>query len=376
MESTPRVGAQVKNWIALLGCKDVPTDGVEDYCSFLGDALARHGIKLHKVRVSWSEKGWRRALGQLWSESKDWRDCWVLLQYTALAWSRRGFPIAALAVLGILRARRSRTAIVFHDDVTLPLPGPRVRDRVRNRIQTWTIRGLFKHSSQGVLTVPPASVPWTGAGRSRATFIPIGANIPEDREKRTFHAARTPKVIAVFGVTCGESRSQEVEDIAEVTKRVRERVGEVRLEVFGRGAEDARQFLERALDGSSVDLRIRGVIPAREITHALASAHAMLCVRGLTTSRRGSAIAGIACGLPTVGYGDPGGDPAIDSCGILLAPWRDRNALSDSLVRLLTDASVWHELHERNILAQGRDFSWDVVADRFLKSLAACEESS
>jgi len=374
MESTPRVDAQVKNWIALLGCKDVPTDGVEDYCSFLGDALARRGINLHKVRVSWTEKGWRRALRQLWSESRDWDGCWVLLQYTALAWSRRGFPVAVLAVLGILRARRSRTATVFHDNVVFP--GSRLRDRVRGRIQTWTMRGLFKHSAQGVLTVPPASVPWIGAGRPRATFIPIAANIPEGGKKRMFNAAQTPKVIAVFGVTCGESRLQEVEDIAEATKRVRERVGEVRLEVFGRGAEDARQFLERALDGSGVDLQIRGLIPASEITHALASAHAMLCVRGLTTSRRGSAIAGIACGLPTVGYGNPGSDPTLDSCGVLLAPWRDWNALSDSLVRLLTDPSVWQELHERNILAQARDFSWDVVADRFLKSLAACKECS
>jgi glycosyltransferase involved in cell wall biosynthesis len=374
MESTPRAGAQVKNWIALLGRRDVPTDGVEDYCSFLGAALARHGINLHQVRVSWDEQGWRRALRQLWSESRDWRGRWVLLEYTALAWSRRGFPITALAVLGILRVRGSRTATVFHDNVAFP--GPRLRDRVRNRIQTWTMRGLLRYSAQSVLTVPPASVPWIGAGRPQATFIPIGANIPEDRGKRTFDAAQTPKVIAVFGVTYGESRAQEVVDIAEVIKRVRQHVGEVRLEVFGRGAEDARQLLERAIDGSGVDLQIRGVIPAAEITHALTSAHAMLCVRGLTTSRRGSAIAGVACGLPTVGYGDPGSDPAIDSTGIILAPWRDRNALSDSLVRLLTDAGLWQKLHERNILAQAKYFSWEVIADRLLNSLAASKERS
>jgi glycosyltransferase involved in cell wall biosynthesis len=373
MESTPRAGAQDKNWIALLGRRDVPTDGVEDYCSFLGAALARHGINLRQVRVSWDEKGWPRALGQLWSESRDWRGRWVLLEYTALAWSRRGFPLTVLAVLGILRARGSRTATVFHDNVAFP--GPRLRDRVRNRIQTWTMRGLLNHSAQSVLTVPAASVPWIGAGRPQAAFIPIGANIPEDCKNRTFNGAQRPKVIAVFGVTCGESRSQEVEDIAEVAKSVGQRVGEVRLEVFGRGAEDARLFLERAMDGSAVDVQIRGVIPAAEITRALASAHAMLCVRGLTTSRRGSAIAGIASGLPTVGYGDPGSDPAIDSTGILLAPWRDRKALSDSLVRLLTDAGLWQELHQRNILAQTKYFSWDVIAERLLNSLEACKES-
>ena len=52
-------------WIALLGRQDEPTDGVEDYCSFLGRALASQGIELEQVRVPWGELGWIGALRQL-----------------------------------------------------------------------------------------------------------------------------------------------------------------------------------------------------------------------------------------------------------------------------------------------------------------------
>ena len=52
-------------WIALLGRQDKPTDGVEDYCLFLGRALASQGIELEQVRVRWGEIGWIGALRHL-----------------------------------------------------------------------------------------------------------------------------------------------------------------------------------------------------------------------------------------------------------------------------------------------------------------------
>ena len=99
MGSTPKAGARAEKWVALLGRRDTPTDGVEDYCTFLGEALEQHGVQLQNVRVRWSDEGWFGALRHLWRESGGWRDDWVLLQYTAMGWSRRGFPFGALAAL-------------------------------------------------------------------------------------------------------------------------------------------------------------------------------------------------------------------------------------------------------------------------------------
>ena len=116
------------------------------------------------------------------------------------------------------------------------------------------------------------------------------------------------------------------------------------------------------------------MIPAEEITRTLSAAHVSLCVRGLVTSRRGTAIAGIVCGLPVVGYGQPGSDPAIDTAGVRLAPWRDSDVLSDELIRVLTDENHWLELHKKNVRSREQYFSWSAVTERYVKLLAGSEK--
>jgi glycosyltransferase involved in cell wall biosynthesis len=189
-----------------------------------------------------------------------------------------------------------------------------------------------------------------------------------------FSPEQTPKTVAVFSVTGGDTQSQEVQDILLAMRRVNDQIGPVRLEVFGRGTDEARDPLERGLAGSGIELTVRGVVAAEEITRVLSSAHVLLSVRGLVTARRGTAIAGIACGLPVVGYGRPGSDPAIDAAGVRLVPWHDSEELSNELVQVLTDKKLWQELHAKNVRALEQYFSWDAVADRYVKLLAANED--
>ena len=48
--------------VALLGRRDEPTDAVEEYCRYLGDALRkRGGDKIEIARVPWVEMGWATA---------------------------------------------------------------------------------------------------------------------------------------------------------------------------------------------------------------------------------------------------------------------------------------------------------------------------
>jgi glycosyltransferase involved in cell wall biosynthesis len=357
------------HFIALLGRADAPTDGVADYCGFLAEAFRRRSVSLQTVRVPWAERGWGPALRWLSRESADWKDGWVLLQYTALSWSRRGFPFGVLRVLRLLRKRGVRCTVVFHDGTAHA--GTRMRDELRRAAQSWTLRQLFEQAARSVLTTPPGTLDWLPSMRAQAAFIPIGANIPECGARRAFDTGRRPKTVAVFSVTGGDARVREVEDIAFAVRRAEQRVGRIRLEVFGRGAAEARPVLEKALDGARVDLRVRGVIPAEEITRTLAASDASLCVRGQTTSHRGTSIAGISCGVPVVGFGKPGNDPAIDAAGVRLAPWHEPSALADALVEVLTDASLWQQLHERNLQAHRRYFSWDAVAERYLELHAA-----
>src|SRR3981081_1223780 len=118
--------------IALLGSKDEPTDAVEEYCEYLGAALRAKDFEIQLIRVGWSEKGWRRAFAELRNSAGSWRGQWVLIQFTALAWSSRGFPIRFKKVLKILRPCGARIAIVFHDPE--PHRGSRSIDKIRRAV--------------------------------------------------------------------------------------------------------------------------------------------------------------------------------------------------------------------------------------------------
>ena len=167
----------------------MPTDGVADYCAHLCQALETHGIELRLARVEWRGGSWLSALRTLFRESRNWRRHWVILQYTAFAWSRRGFPIGALVSFAILRYHGAKCAVVFHEP--WGTTGPRLIDRIRCAFQNWTVRALHRFSPKGIFTVPlqhrslvAATSPETlrvhspGAGYSRR---PYTAGTPRNR---------------------------------------------------------------------------------------------------------------------------------------------------------------------------------------------------
>src|SRR5271154_2422259 len=100
----------VTPFIALLGRADAPTDALEDYCNWLKRALQQQGQPMEILRVPWAINGWLHALAWTWREAKKWRSRWILLQYTALGWSQRGFPIGAVITIWIARHRGAKCA--------------------------------------------------------------------------------------------------------------------------------------------------------------------------------------------------------------------------------------------------------------------------
>ncbi len=358
-------------WVALLGRRDEPTDGVEDYCTFLGQALSRHGVEWRQVRVAWDEKGWRAALRGLWRDAADWRGRWVLLQFTALSWSRRGFPFGALAVLGVLRRRGVRCGVVFHDPPSQP-PPPHWVGRIRRASQNWVIHRLYRGAEKAIFATPLENIPWLPKDDAKSVVIPIGANIPERVDRRSGPAAEgRKKNVIVFGVTGAPTMAREVEEISAVLRDACATLGGLRLVVVGRGAMEARDDLTRSLANCDVELTVRGVLPAEEIAREFERADALLFVRGAITPRRGSAIAGIACGVPVVGYRAEEIRGPLGEAGIEWSRWGDRESLARGLVRVLSDGKRWRELHERNIDAQRNYFSWTRIAERFCNVLNA-----
>jgi glycosyltransferase involved in cell wall biosynthesis len=348
--------------ILLLGRRDHPTDGVADYCEKLREYGAARGLSFESVQVGWAEKGWRAALAELRAAATAWRDRWVFLQFTTLAWSHRGFPLRAPSVLDVLRQCGARPGVVFHDFA--PLTGSGIVAVAREFCQLRVLRQLYERSDLAIFTIPVKNISWLPMRRDHAVFIPVGPNCPEASPNSRFADGAT-KTIAVYGVTGGSQTLPEVADIAYVVKQVILSAGPLRLLVFGRGSREAETALGSALAGANVEIETLGLVSPEQVPQTLARADALLFVRGHISSRRGSAIAGIASGLPVVCYSGPDTDWPVTEAGILGVPMGDRQALAAALENVLSDTSLRSTLARRSREAHEEYFSWAAITARF-----------
>jgi glycosyltransferase involved in cell wall biosynthesis len=354
--------------IALLGRRDSPTDGVQDYCEFLGSALRRHDVTFTIARVDWMKSGWLAALWGLWRSSESWRGSWVILQYTALAWSRRGFPLGAIAVLAILRCHGVRCGVMFHESHYNG--GARWLDWIRGNCQSWVTRRLYGLAAKAIFADSLETIEWLPTD-SKATFIPIGASVPE----RVSLTAKprgdgATKSVAIFCVTGAPQASIEIEEIAQAARFAASNNSSLRFVFLGRGTAEAKDLIISAFRDIPVELSVLGLLDADEVSDVLANSDVMLCVRGVVYPRRGSAIAGISCGLPIVCYGGPETTFPVTEAGLELVPYRDRDALARAVSRVLSDDHLREELRMRSLRAHTEYFSWEKIAERFVAELS------
>jgi glycosyltransferase involved in cell wall biosynthesis len=352
--------------IALLGRKDQPTDAVEEYCTYLSAALRAHDIEMEIRRVPWEIHGWAAALETLPLIASQWRDKWVFVQYTALAWSARGFPQKFLRVLEILKTSGARIAIVFHD--AQPFHGKRLVDKFRHYTQTRTMCRTLAVADQSIFTIPLEKISWLPPDIHNAIFIPVGPNLPiptGDSEPR-LSTAGIP-TIAVFSITGGEAGARETKIIVDAVRASAQKLGRLRLSVFGRHAELREATLRQGLQDLPVELSVEGVLDAQSVVQRLRASDVFLFIRGPISSGRGSAIAGIACGLPVVAYPGPETASPITDAGVVLIPQNNPEQLSAALIRILSDAPYNAALRRRSQAAYQSHFSWPAIAARYAK---------
>jgi len=399
--------------IALLGRKDEPTDAVEEYCRYLGDALQSHEFQLQIRRVPWELHGWRQALRALHLQSAAWPDTWVLVQYTALAWSARGFPLKFPRVLHILKSAGAHVAVVFHD--VEPFSSPRLIDRLRHRVQSRTMRRALELADLAIFTVPLFKLSWlpfvpTNAAytdptastnqrispktiksmeeilppeallkleagnkaadnssplMTRSHFIPVGPNLPIPAQLQSPHLSNDIPTVGVFSITGGEQGAIETRKILAAIQNAAKSVGKLRLSVFGRHAELRQEALRKGLEDYPVELSVEGVLDEKQIVDRIRECDVLLFVRGGISTRRSSAIAGISCAVPMVAFvGDETSWPFMEAGVILVSP-SDPGELNDALVRLLSHADLRAGLSRVNQLIYNEHFAWTVIASRY-----------
>ena len=349
--------------IALLGKQDKPTDAVWEYCTYLADALKAREVRLEIHRVSWDVCGWSESLRTLQLQATQWRDTWVLVQYTALAWSSRGFPQKVLRTMKILKSSGALVGIVFHD--VEPYPGARLIDTVRRFLQLRTMHRALDLADLAVFTVPPERLSWLLAVPKNASFIPVGPNLPIPSTLMNSSLQNSVPTIGVFSITGGESGERETQIILGAVRHVAQKFGKFRLSIFGRHAELRETELREGLRDLPVELAVEGVIEPAQVVQRLSACDVLLFVRGPISSRRSSAIAGIACGLPVIAYpGSETATPITDAGVVFVSPDRPEE-VNAALVRVLSDTAYRMDLAARSRAAYQAHFAWPIIANCF-----------
>jgi glycosyltransferase involved in cell wall biosynthesis len=363
-------GGEMLRLIPLLALRDGEMDGVTEYCNSLRRELPKHGFEVQVARVPWDKIGWPRALWNLFRESAAWRGQWVLLQYTALGWSRRGFPVGALVSVAILRLRGARCAIFFHEPSGAG--GPRLIDRIRRAFQDWTVRTLHRVTEKSVITVPLDAFPWLSRAPGRVAYIPLAPNIPENLAPRTATSIQSDprKTVVVFCVSEPPHQQREISEIVYAARAAAAAGIQVRVIFLGRGTVEAREEIERAFQGAQIEVCNRGICERTEVTRIFSESDVMLAVRGRLYLRRSSAIHGLACGLPVIGYAGASEGTVIEEAGIALVPYADKEALGVELCKILTNPELWREMHEKNLRVQRDYLSWDATGATYAEFFA------
>jgi glycosyltransferase involved in cell wall biosynthesis len=140
--------------------------------------------------------------------------------------------------------------------------------------------------------------------------------------------------------------------------------------VFGRHAEVRELALREGLAGLPVELTVEGLLDDALVAQRMHSCDVLLFVRGGISSRRGSAIAGIACGLPVIASESSETAPPITEAGVILLPPREdsgvyQQKMNEALLRVLSDSALRGELAAKSRMAYQDHFSWHAIAARF-----------
>ena len=169
------------------------------------------------------------------------------------------------------------------------------------------MREAMRVSDAAVFTVPPEKLSWIKRLPGNACFVPVGANFPTSGEANSRKGISTGGIlsVAVFGITGGEAGHKEIADIVEAVRFAASRIGKLRLIVLGRNSQSAEADMRKQLSDAPVDLHVLGVLPGEGVVRSLSVSDVLLFVRGHISTRRSSAIAGIACGLPVIAFEGP-----------------------------------------------------------------------
>ena len=147
------------------------------------------------------------------------------------------------------------------------------------------------------------------------------------------------------------------------------------MAVLGRNSDLAAKELKEKLAGAPVEVIAHGLLAAGQVVKVLGNCDVLLFARGPLSTRRSSALAGIACGLPVVAREGWETAAPVTEAGVVLVPQAAKEGFGPALLRVLGDESYRALLAERSRQAQERYFSWRAIAAKFAQALRKDERN-
>ena len=242
-------------------------------------------------------------------------------------------------------------------------------DSLRRYIQVRTMRGVLSLADFAVFTVPFERISWLKTAPRNASFIPVGANLPIKSVIARGNREHTTPTIGVFSITGGQPGAQETAVILAAVRHASQALGRLHLSIFGRSAELRETDFRQGLRDLPVEVSVEGVVAPDRVVQKLSACDVLLFVRGGISSRRGSAIAAIACGLPVIAFSGSETAPPITDAGVVLVPPDQPEQLNEALVRVLSDPVYRRDLAARSRTASQTHFAWPSISARFAPML-------
>jgi glycosyltransferase involved in cell wall biosynthesis len=356
-------------------------DGIGDHTALLARSLAEAGCRLRihtaqtdatpipgveicpsfRLDAPWEIRSLQTAVA---ADPPDW----LFVQFNQFSYGRYGFnPWLPLTLRAIRRRTpRLKMAWMAHEDF---VPVINWKFAVMTLWQRWQFWMLGRQSDRIFISVEPWVERYAEWFDAPVTLLPVGSNIPRiemTKAEARAHVGLAPDafVAGIFG-----------------TMRTSRMMGSIQDAVFALHDRDPRTcVLYVGPDGDVVRSAFPGVpvldagrLPADDVSIHLTAMdlHLAPFIDGLST-RRGSAMAGLQHGVPTVSNVGTTTDAAIASAhgrAVLLAPPNDRDQFARCALQLLDDPVLRMRIGTAGQAFYDTHYRHDVVAQQLLTCL-------
>jgi glycosyltransferase involved in cell wall biosynthesis len=359
-------------------------DGIGDHTARLAEALARDcdvrvltaqegALPIRGATVERAFTRSRRGALALPAAVAARRPDWLLLQFEQFSYGRWGLnPLLPLA-LRVIRRRSpaTRLALVAHEDFVPVTSWKFAIMTTWQRAQFWALGRLSDLVLCSVAEWAVRYERWFPGAEVR--HLPVGSNVrPIGAGRREARLALGVPVDAfVLGVFGNVRAQRSLGAVRAAAEALRQRGAP--LAVLYAGPQSAA--VRAGLPG--VRLIDAGPVSEADASRCFAAMDVYVApfFEGVT-ARRGSFMAALAHGVPSVTTGGPLTDPLLRRAhgrAFLLAEAGDTDAFVRQTLRLHDDAALQKRLRRGALDLYARHFAWDVLAASVQDAFAAVE---